>query len=173
MSGPPAGGFGSNAPLEPELGRTKNPYPRRSPLHTLFPILGSLALAGGGLAVLARHHIERARTAEARVHLREIAIMAEASYKRDGQFCPSAGAVPKELSHSDFYQSTLNEWEPYACLGFHLDAPQWFQYRYESTGTTFRAIAIGYVGENHEERMLVATGKIEAGAIVLDVPDAP
>jgi hypothetical protein len=173
MSAPPAGGFGSKAPLAPELGRTKNPYPRRSPLHTLFPILGSLALAGGGLTVLARHHVERSRTAEARIHLREIANLAEASYKRDGQFCPSANAVPKELSRSDFYQSAKNDWQSYECLGFHLDAPQWFQYRYESTGNTFRAIAVGYVGENHEERILMATGKIDAGTVVLDVPDAP
>lgn len=119
-------------------------------------ILATLSIHG------VRKYIANTKTAEARNTLGQLAKKAVAAYDADSlspspaakrHLCASASApVPADrLAVSGTkYQSTSAEWQAdaaanagFACLGFEMGMPQYFQYEYAATASTFTVRAHG------------------------------
>lgn len=129
-------------------------------LLLLVAIVGVLAVLG---VYGTRKYVASSKTAEARNTLGMIARSAVAAYEDDGatpddakllhRICPSASApVPasKAMVSGKKYQSSPGEWTVdagknagFACLKVDLSMPQYFQYEYEATPTSFVARAHG------------------------------
>ena len=100
----------------------------------------------------ARKYLSGAKTSESKNGLGYIAKLAVAAYERDGKLCPSATApVPRDIAavRGKKYASSPSDWAGtdqhagWACLGFEMSAPQFYQYAYTSTGDAFTATAHG------------------------------
>lgn len=125
----------------------------------LVCVLGGAVFVLGPMSVIAiagvRKYLANAKTAEARVSLAQIGKLARSAHARDGRLCGSATrAVPEDASavRARKYQSSSAEWERdaarnggFACLGFSLSSPQYFQYSYAASpaGDRFTAEAHG------------------------------
>lgn len=121
----------------------------------IVPVLGVLAT----LAIYGtRKYVANAKTAEARNTLGMIAKDAVLAYEGEGadgkrRVCPSASApVPADrtMVSGKKYMSSAAEWQTdkaanagFACLRFEMATPQYFQYEYEATATSFVARARG------------------------------
>jgi type IV pilus assembly protein PilA len=142
-------------PLQPAPSK---PFPTW--VIVMLCVLGAVVVFGGVLAVLAiygvRKYIANAKTAEARNAVGQIARDAASAYERDHRLCPSASSpVPSSVSmvRGMKYQSAPEEWQVdrarsagFACLGFSMDMPQYFQYSYTVSKTNpdeFMAVAHG------------------------------
>ena len=107
------------------------------------------------------------------------------AYDRDRAICPSASAaVPSDIERlffephqtlDRFYQSSVREWtidEPqhsgFACLGFEMTAPQFYQYSYEATESGFVARARGDLDSDHVYSTFELRGRVKDGHLVVD-----
>lgn len=127
-----------------------------------------------------RKYIEGAKTGEARNTLAQIANDAAAGFERDGKkrLCPSASkAVPadrtrvsgkKYLSHHSEWQVDARNDAGFACLGFELRAPAYFQYEYESTPSAFVVRAHGDLNGDGVFSTFEIKGGVESGHVVID-----
>ncbi len=113
----------------------------------VVPVLSVLAIYG------VRKYIANAKTAEARASLGQLALDARKTYDPKRGFCPSASspvpAAAQDVSGAK-YQPAPGEWERdapahagFACLGFSLSNPQYYQYTYSAIGRT------GFVAAAH------------------------
>lgn len=128
-------------------------------LLLLVAVVGVLAVLG---VYGTRKYIANAKTAEARNMLGLMARSAVTAYEDEGavpdakdahRICPSAStAVPasKAMVSGKKYQSSPDEWTVdagknagFACLKVDMNMPQYFQYEYEATATSFVARAHG------------------------------
>ncbi len=133
------------------------PQPQKSSAGTWIIIvvvaLFAIVAVIGILAVFAvagtRKYIANAKTAEARNTLGQLAKDAVSAYERDGKLCPSASApVPTVVPSGSKYMSTPADWDAdktanagFACLGFSMSMPQYYQYDYKATATGFTVTA--------------------------------
>jgi hypothetical protein len=127
------------------------PSSRRTVIVVVIALLAALGLAVVGF----RRHGGNAKTAEATHILKQIADAAVAAHGRDGRICPSASRAVPEVMRTDctgaltgIYLSSAADWKVdeerkagFSCLGFSLDAPQYYQYEYSATDHTFVARA--------------------------------
>lgn len=133
-----------------------------------------------------RRQVDRARTAEARARLPELASAAVAAFGKRGRLCRSAPSpVPREMSkewrlrcsppddryHGDaFYQSMTTEWrsdsddDGFRCLGWEMTMPQYYQYRYTATGDSFTVRARGCAPSM---RSFAIDGRVEGARLVV------
>ena len=144
-------------------------------------------VAGGFVALVAvsifgaRRYIRSAKNAEAPVYLRHLAEGAAAAHARDGKLCPSVSHAVPSLANvmraarpeiSEGYHSAPSEWTEagFECLGFHVAGPEYFNYDYQASETSFVATARG--APQGEDKMVTLTlsGHLENGTIVID-PD--
>jgi len=120
-----------------------------------LPVLSILSILG---IFGVRKYIANAKTAEATNTLGQIAKSVAREYEdtsRDGKHrvCPSASSpIPADKSNvsAKKYMSSRSEWDTdelankgFACLKFQMTSPQYFQYEYEATATSFVARAHG------------------------------
>jgi type IV pilus assembly protein PilA len=192
---PPAGGFGARLPPAARgFGfAPPPPAPRSGIARSLVTALVTLAvsiLMVGGLGVLGvvglRKYLGGAKSSEVRNSLGQIAKDATAAYERRepagpgsslGRVCPSASRpVPEDPSsvRGKAYTSTRFEWEidkpadaGFACLGFELTQPQFYQYRYEATPTSFVAVGRGDLDGDGRLSTFALRGAVEEGRVVL------
>jgi type IV pilus assembly protein PilA len=165
-----------NAPLPPPP-----PPKKRFPTWAivLLAIFGVFVLVAPVFAVLAvygvRKYIANAKTAEARVTLGALAKDAASTYERDHALCRSASSpVPAAASmiSGQKYQSAAADWEVdrakhagFACLGFSLELPQYFQYSYEATPSSFEVTAHGDLNGDGHYSTFLARGQVRGGAV--------
>jgi type IV pilus assembly protein PilA len=143
----------------------------------VVPILAVLAIYG------VRKYVANAKTAEAKNSLAVMGRYAAAAYEKNGKVCPSASEpVPQARSmiSGRKYQSTVHEWQAdaaanagFACLGFEMTSPQYFQYEYIGTPTGFTARAHGDLNgdgvfSTYEIRGQVMNGKLVLSPSILE-----
>lgn len=145
----------------------------------LLAILGVFVFVVPVFAVLAiygvRKYIANAKTAEARVTLGQLAKDAATAYERDHALCPSASApVPArmELLRGSKYQSVPADWDAdrarhagFACLGFSLELPQYYQYVYTSQPGQFEITAHGDLNGDGRTSTFVVRGEVSGGVV--------
>jgi type II secretory pathway pseudopilin PulG len=132
------------------------------PLIAVFmiAILAVIGIAGF------RSYLGKAKAAEARSSLNAIGRDAAAAYEREDlarpnsgrRVCPSASKpvpVDEQQVSGRKYLSTPSEWQVdfdrnagFACLRFEMGAPQYYQYDYQATATSFSAVARGDLDGN-------------------------
>jgi type IV pilus assembly protein PilA len=142
----------------------------------IIGVLAALAIYG------VRKYMANAKSAEARTAIGRIAKDAASAYDRETmaagpmalgasaaiarQLCPSAPLVPTLLAAvgGQKYQSQPSDWRAggWPCLRFSMDGPQYYQYDYTATATTFTARAQGDLNANQ-----VPSSFTLAGAIVV------
>ena len=181
---PPPGGYGSG-PQSKRFGPGWHEPegvvgPRRSlkPFITVAIVVVSLST----LLVIAvlglRRYIRVAKTAEAQNSLAEIAKDAVAAHAPAHRICPSATQpVPLEQKwiSGKKYQSTHAEWRVdeeknagFACLGFERVAPQYYQYRYEATPSSFVARGYGDLNADGVFSEYTWSGHVVGDRLVID-----
>lgn len=195
----PAGGYGG-APGGGGFGPTAGPPQGSSggkAVVIILVVVGALVLVLGTLSVLAifgvRKYIANAKNAEVRNSLGQMAKDAAVAYEREDltrtgaigehRVCPSATfPVPRDAASvsGKKYQSAPSEWTVdearnagFACLRFELSQPQYYQYRYEATPSSFVAGGRGdlngdgkfsdyrITGEVRDSRLLIAPSILE------------
>jgi hypothetical protein len=142
-------------------------------LFLLLPVFAVLAIYG------ARKYLVKAKTAEARSALAEIARDAASTYDPHRGFCPSAPhPVPPDRSSLSGakYQSVPADWEDgrtpgegFGCLKFSLQVPQYYQYSYRTTGagrTAFEATARGDLNGDGRFSTFTIRGAVGSGGAV-------
>jgi type IV pilus assembly protein PilA len=131
----------------------------------ILAVVGGVVAAIGVMAVLAiygvRKYIANAKTAEVRSSLIAMGYDAGMAYEAERlapggtiadvehHLCSSASQpVPREaqMISGKKYQSAHSDWAVdkerdagFACLKFEVTSPQYYQYRYEATATSFTA----------------------------------
>lgn len=153
-------------------------------LLVLVAIVGVLAVLG---VYGTRKYIANAKTAEARNTLGMIGRSAVAAYEDEGvtpndakiehRLCPSATApVPasKAMVSGKKYQSSPSEWTTdagknagFSCLKFEMNMPQYFQYEYEATATSFVARAHGDLNGNGVYSTFELRGQVVGDKLVV------
>lgn len=140
-----------------------------------MPLIGILAV----LAIYGvRKYIVNAKTVEARVSLVQMGRLATEAYGREGHLCTSSSAsVPAQASaiRGQFYQSQMSEWNAdadqkggFACLGFAMVNPQYFQYAYSSVpDTSFAVVAHGDLDGDGVLSTFVLDGKLVEKSVVV------
>jgi type IV pilus assembly protein PilA len=166
-----------NAPLPPPPAPKKR-FPTWA--IVLLALFGVFVFVVPVFAVLAvygvRKYIANAKTAEARVTLATLAKDAAAAYERDHALCRSASSpVPVEASliSGQKYQSAAAEWEVdrakhagFACLGFSLELPQYFQYSYVAPNPGgFEVTAHGDLNGDGQYSTFVVRGQVQGGVV--------
>ena len=141
----------------------------------LVPAIGIFAVLG---IYGVRKYIANAKVAEAKVSLGAIALGAQRAYENDRRLCASASApVPADRNdvRARKYQSTASEWRAdeaskagFACLGFEMHTPQYFQYEYEATRTGFVARAYGDLNGDGVRSTFAVRGTITGDRLVVD-----
>lgn len=139
-----------------------------------------LLLVGGGVfAVVAIYGtqslIAKTEQEEAKTSLHTIGKLAAAVFERDHRICPSASnPVPTAVPAGTKYMSDPSEWEAdrgmnagFACLGFSIPTPQYYQYEYKATAGTFVATARGDVDGNGKFSTFQLEGKLQGGKLVV------
>jgi len=133
-------------------------------------VLSTLAIAGF------RGYLSAAKSAEARASVGAIGRLAVASTEASPAHrpCPSASRfVPTKAPTGTKYVSSPSDWNidgpsaGFGCLKFSIDAPQYYSYGYESTPTSFRAIAHGDLNGDGVESTFIAQGAVANGSAVL------
>lgn len=193
---PPAGGYGAPNAYPYAFPGPPPPPKSGTSTGALVAIIvvavgGVLVAVSGILAVLGiygtRKYIVNAKTAEARHAVGMIAKGAAMAYESESmapavltegaatsivrKLCPSAQPVPASLDAvaAKKYQSSVGDWEGdegWRCLRFEMPMPQYYQYRYTSTATTFRAVAHGDLNGDGVASTFEVQGKIEGGRLV-------
>jgi type IV pilus assembly protein PilA len=150
--------------------------------------LGALAIHGF------RRYIAAAKTAEARMNVGLIAKDAAVAFDRErtdpsgavfSSMCASA-STPVPASPSSIkgikYQSAPSEWlvdktsdAGFACLGFQMLEPQYYQYDYKASGTNkpgdqFRAIAQGDLNGDGSLSTFVLEGHVAPNGTLMVSP---
>ena len=145
----------------------------------LIVVLGSVVLLVGVVGVLAvagvRTYIANAKQAEARNAVTQMARDAAEAYARDGKLCPSASApVPATVPRGVKYQSSLADWQKdkaanagFDCLKFEMDQPQYFQYAYTSTPTSFTVTAHGDLDGDGHTSSFVLEGRVVGTSVTI------
>jgi len=125
-------------------------------------------------------YLRSAKTSEPRNELGLIGKLALEAYERDGHLCASASApVPRSLVavRARNYQSPAAEWSVdapanagFACLGFEMPGPQYYQYDYRvgADGKTFTATARGDLDGDGRPSIFRLEGKIVVGKLEID-----
>ena len=145
----------------------------------LLCVVGAIFVFGGVFGVLAiygiRKYIANAKTAEARNAVGQIAKDAAMAYEKSHALCSSASSpVPPSMTslRGTKYQSTPQEWAVdqarnggFACLGFSMDLPQYFQYSYSASGGQFVATAHGDLNGDGKVSTFIARGRVTAGVL--------
>ncbi|MEO8799077.1 MAG: hypothetical protein ABI551_14400 [Polyangiaceae bacterium] len=142
----------------------------------LLGTMGALAIFG------VRKYLAAAKGAEALNSVTEMAANAEAYYSDPGRgaghLCTSASSpVPSSIAvvAGKRYQSSPSDWEVdaptkggFACVGFAMTAPQYFQYDYRlvgkgtAVGDEFHAIARGDLDADGITSVYDLSGKIDS-----------
>lgn len=143
-------------------------------------VLLVLATLGSVLVLLitgCHHYIANAKTAEARHSLQEISTQAVGAYEAHRHMCPSASQpVPFDPSAISArpYQSSRSDYKRdeaigagFACLQWEMTAPQYFQYSYFATPTSFVARARGDLNGDGVLSDFMWTGDEKDGRIVV------
>lgn len=189
--GPPAGGFGAPSssadappsvrlgPVAPSAEAVKSEA-RRAAAVTIGIVGSAIVLLGTlGLVVvlLGRKYLSGPTTGEAKNTLGAIARDAADAYERDGRVCPSASRpVPRDVAllRARKYQSENGDWEVdrprhagFACLGFSMGQPQYYQYRYEASATSFLAGARGDLDGDGDLSNFTVRGEVRDGRLVV------
>lgn len=139
-------------------------------------VLGVVAvfvLVGLG-AYGATRYVQKAKSAEAKSTLGAILSAAERAHASSGTLCASASApVPASLSavSGKKYMSAPAEWEVdkaknagFACLGFSMSMPQYYQYKYEVSGDTVTVTATGDLNGDGKPATFIARAKVVGGS---------
>ncbi len=195
--GPQPGHFGP--PPYPAAPYPPQHAPSGGSAGKIIAIVAGVVLAAvfvvGVLAVLAvsgvRKYIANAKTAEARNVIAQIAKDAAATYEQSGtsstsstesHLCPGASAPIPSDDHfvsGQKYMSANAEWQidasreaGFACLGFSLAQPQYYQYRYDTRGPavrpmSFNAIARGDLDGDREFSEFSLSGRVEGSHLVV------
>lgn len=139
-----------------------------------IPALGIMAVLG---IYGVRKYIANAKTAEAKNVLGQIGRLAVARYDETHRLCPSASrSIPQEMDavRARKYMSMGSEWRAdakadagFACLGFSLATPQYYQYSYEATATSFVARAHGDLDGDGIVSTFELRGEVKAGRLIL------
>jgi hypothetical protein len=188
--GPPAGGYGGRATSagerQPaEFGPAPSPPDAKSDagraLAVTVGIVGSAIVTLSTLGVLGvlgvRKYLSGAKSSEVKNCLGQIAKDAAVAHERDGRLCASASRpVPADVSllRGRKYQSQSADWDVdkppnagFACLDFSLNAPQYYQYRYEATATSFLAGGRGDLDGDGDLSNFTITGEVRDGRLML------
>ena len=175
------------------------PAPKKGMSGCLLALLIAVPIfvfVGGIFATLAiygvRKYVVNAKTVEARQALGVIARDAAAAYERQEtgavahRLCPSASrSVPSSIASvtAKKYLSSPSEWQVdapshagFACLGFEMNAPQYYMYSYEaqgrgSPGDGFEATAAGDLDGNGKSSLFTITGKVGADGALAIAPN--
>lgn len=137
----------------------------------LVPVLSVLAVYG------VRKYIANAKSAEARNVLVQIGKDAGATYVAGRGVCPSASQpVPSDPSYvrGRKYMSGPADWQVdraanagFACLGFSLDQPQYYQYAYTASadGNGLEAVARGDLDGDGALSTFTLRGSVTSGVV--------
>jgi hypothetical protein len=150
--------------------------------RTPLAIVGVLVVVGGMVVLGLRYYVHQAKTAEARYTLVLLAEKAAAAHARDGHVCASASRRIPEKMRSDcngaltgIYQSQSADWRldearhaGFACLGFEIGAPQWYQYEYTATDDSFFARARTCVPELATLGAFEVRGHVRDGHMIVE-----
>jgi type IV pilus assembly protein PilA len=182
-SQPPAGypGYQASQGYPPQ--QPSRPPPKKTSTGLLLvAIVGGVVVFGlGPCSVMAiygvRKYLANAKTAEARNVVGQLARLSLSAYERDGRLCPSASRpVPADVSQvrGVKYRPASGEWEAdaskragFACLGFMMDTPQYFQYVYTSDGQSFAAEAHGDLNGDGQTSTFRIVGKVVDGSLMI------
>ena len=171
------------------------PFPAAPPPKRGMPTWLIVLLCTGGafvvvvplLAVIAiygvRKYVANAKQAEARNVVGELAKEASAAYEQSRRLCPSAvRPVPASIAmvRASRYQSSPADWAGagahagFACLGFSMTEPQYYQYAYTTTdgpqGATFDATAHGDLDGDGDVSTFTATGTVGPAGVLVVAP---
>jgi type IV pilus assembly protein PilA len=171
------------------------PFPAAPPPKRGMPTWLIVLLCTGGafvvivplLAVIAiygvRKYVANAKQAEARSAVGELAKEASAAFDRSRRLCASAShPVPASIAmvRASKYQSSAADWAAdgahagFACLGFSMTEPQYYQYAYTATdapeGSTFDATAHGDLDGDGAVSTFTATGTIGPAGVLVIAP---
>jgi type IV pilus assembly protein PilA len=141
-------------------------------LPVMVAIIGILAVLG---IYGTRKYIATAKQVEARSSLSQIGSLAKAAYARDGKVCPSASSpIPVKVPSGAKYQSATGEWDAdkarnagFACLGFSMMQPQYYQYEYQATATSFTVTARGDLDADGVNSELQLQGQVIGSDLVV------
>lgn len=184
---PPAGGFGASG----DAVRSPGPVPPKKGVSGgLLAVILSVGIGvpvAGACAVLAVHGVRKymsgAKTAEQKNALGQIAKDAFQAWEASAddpaarRLCANASrAVPMHTAEiaGRKYQSTAAEWKVdakrnagFACLGFEMTAPQYYQYMYSADEVSFTATARGDLDGDGELSTTELTGRVVSGNLVV------
>jgi type IV pilus assembly protein PilA len=153
-----------------------------------------VVLFGGVFVVLAlvgvRKYVANAKTAEARNSLGQMAKDAAEAYEKESmattlvpggsaaathRVCPSASRpVPASIAmvSGKKYMSDPSDWtvdqatdSGFACLRFSMDMPQYYQYGYDATPSSFTATAHGDLNGDGVTSSFVLRGRVSGGSL--------
>ncbi len=179
----PAGGFGAPGGPPPPDVRPPVPPSKGTSIGTVIALsVGTfLVVLLGTLVVLAfvgfRRYVGNAKRAEVLNTVGLISKQAAARYEADEVLCPSAvGAVPVDEKQvgGQKYASARSDWHPerkdvgFGCLRFSFDYPQYYQYDYRSTGSSFEAIGRGDIDGDGIWSRHVRGGRVVGREVELD-----
>ncbi len=154
------------------------PAKPKSRILLVLAAVGAVCVVGGGVLVTlgvhsTQRYLAQAKTAEARSTLTRILVSAARVHSSAGALCPSASApVPSSTSAiaGKKYMSSSAEWEAdrakhagFACLGFSLSSPQYYQVRYEASGDRVTVTATGDLDGDGETSTFIARGEVVDG----------
>ena len=185
--GPPAGGYGGRASSGDDAAFGPAPSPPKATsdagraLAVTVGIVGSAIVLLSVLGVLGfvcvRKYLSGAKSSEVKNTLGQLAKDAAVAYERDTRLCPSAARpVPADVSQirGRKYQSAQAEWDVdrprnagFACLDFSMTVPQYYQYRYEATATSFLAGGRGDLDGDGDLSNFTLSGEVRDGRLVL------
>lgn len=183
MAQPPYLGVEPGAPISPK----KRGIPAW--LIAILVVVGFIFVLVASLFALGAYSYSKflraAKSAEARMMVGTIAKDAAAAYDRDMALCPSASnPVPIDINDikGTKWTSAPSDWivdkssnSGFACLEFSMSDPQYYQYDYQSTGTSapgasFTAIAKGDLDGDGVQSLFTLEGRIVAGEVITVSP---
>ena len=147
-------------------------------------ILGMAVVALGVRSYV--RFVRLSKMAEARMMVGKMGRDVAESFDATGRLCPSASKpVPIDVDsvRGRSYQSSPAEWAVdgsvnagFACLGFAVSDPQYYQYDYKSTGSgspgsSFRAIGQGDLDGDGDLSSFVLEGRVAPGGLMVLSPN--
>jgi type IV pilus assembly protein PilA len=151
----------------------------------LFVVIGVPVVGVFGVLMVqgARKYMAGAKTAEQRNTVGQIAKEAVRAWEASADeplgrhLCASASRpVPMRTAQiaGRKYQSTAAEWKVdaerkagFACLGFEMSIPQYYQYMYSADGVSFTATARGDLDGDGELSTTELGGRVVSGNLVV------
>ena len=190
---PPAGGYGAGATggrFGPAAGpRGDGGGGKRPVVITIVTVMAVLMMVGTLTvlgAFLTRKYWTGAKTAEAKNSLGQMAKDAYTAYESEDpldatsvhRLCRGASfPVPRDprAISGKKYQSSPADWEVdaaknagFACLHFSMSAPQYYQYGYEATATSFRGIGRGDMNGNGRFSEFTTSGRVQDSRLIIE-----